>query len=223
MGIRGLIFFSVLLFSSVFVNGGGLAFKVTHKFGGEANRSLKDLLYYTKLAIGSPPKYYFLHVDTGSDVIWVNCAQCSPCSPTYTADDLTLKLYDPNNSSTARLVPSSDGFCTKFGKDPMATLGCFFSNNVCEYDIQYEDGGGSAGYVVQDIIGFDLVTGNLQTTIGNANILFGCGMKQTGNMFASFKADLGLDGLIGLGASSASMLSQLAASGKMKKKFNPTI
>ncbi|KAI3853703.1 hypothetical protein MKW98_025220 [Papaver atlanticum] len=231
MGIPGLIFFYVLLlFSSVFVNGeGGLAFKVTHKFGSEANRSLKDLLvhdknrhgrrlvdidiplggdgkatgtglYYTKLAIGSPPKDYFLQVDTGRDVSWVNCAQCSPCSPTYTANDLTLKQYDPEHSSTARIVPCSDGFCTKFNKDPMANLGCFFSNNVCEYDIAYKDGSGSAGYIVQDIIGFDLVTGNLRTTIGNANILFGCGMKQTGN-FAPY-SNAGLDGLIGFGASS---------------------
>lgn len=81
MGIHGLIFFYVSLFSGVFVNGeGGLSFKVMHKFGGEANRSLKDgkatgtRLYYTKLAIGSPPKDYLLEVDTGSDVSWVNCA-----------------------------------------------------------------------------------------------------------------------------------------------------
>ncbi|KAI3917700.1 hypothetical protein MKW98_021462 [Papaver atlanticum] len=47
-------------------------------------------LYYTKLAIGSPPKDYLLEVDTGSDVSLVNCAQCSPCSPTYTAEDVIV-------------------------------------------------------------------------------------------------------------------------------------
>ncbi|KAI3950807.1 hypothetical protein MKW92_005472, partial [Papaver armeniacum] len=38
------------------------------------------MLYYTKLAIGSPSKDYFLHVHTGSDILWINCVGCSPCA-----------------------------------------------------------------------------------------------------------------------------------------------
>ncbi|MCL7038632.1 hypothetical protein MKW94_006248 [Papaver nudicaule] len=109
----------VLVLSLVFVNGEGGVFKVKHKFGCEANRSLKDLavhdktrhgrnlaaidiplggdgkatgtgLYYTKLAIGSPPKDYFLHVDTGSDLLWVNCIQCFPCALFTNVDDVSV-------------------------------------------------------------------------------------------------------------------------------------
>jgi len=36
-------------------------------------------LYYTKLGIGSPPKDYYVQVDTGSDILWVNCVECSRC------------------------------------------------------------------------------------------------------------------------------------------------
>ncbi|KAI3989152.1 hypothetical protein MKX01_033188 [Papaver californicum] len=245
MGIPDLIFFCVLVlavFSNVFVNGEGGIFKVRHKFGSEANRSLKDLtvhdknrhgrllaaidiplagdgkatgtgLYYTKLAIGSPPKDYFLHVDTGSDILWVNCVQCYPC-PAYTeVDDLTLKLYDPKHSSTAGLVPCSGGLCTGFYKGFIPSC---LSDDVCPYGIQYGDGSGSIGYFVNDVIGFDQVFENLQTTAGNSSITFGCGVRQTGNLASSTGA---LDGLIGFGASSISMLTQLASSGKMKKKF----
>ncbi|XP_026458936.1 aspartic proteinase-like protein 2 [Papaver somniferum] len=243
MGIRKLVFFFVLVFSSVFVDGEGRGvFKVKHKFGSEADRSLKELtvhdknrhgrllaaidiplggdgkatgtgLYYTKLAIGSPPKDYFFHVDTGSDILWINCVGCSPCATFTDIDHLTLKLYDPKLSSTTELVPCNGGFCTEFSKGP--SPGCS-SNDVCGYVLHYGDGSGSAGYFVQDVIRFDQVTGNLQTSIGNASISFGCGMEQTGKLALSIGA---LDGLIGFGASNTSILSQLASSGKTKKKF----
>lgn len=247
MGLSNFIVVFVLLlvlavFSIAFVNGEGGVFKVKHKFGGKAYRSLKDLalhdkkrhgrslaaidvplggdgkatgtgLYYTKLSIGSPSKDYYLHVDTGSDILWVNCAQCSPCAKETDIDDLTLKLYDPRSSSTAELVPCSGGYCTEFNKGPISSC---VSNGVCAYGLQYGDGSGSVGYFVQDVIGFDQVSGNLQTTTGNSSITFGCGIEQTGNLASSTGA---LDGLIGFGASSTSMLSQLASSGKVKKKF----
>ncbi|KAI3878170.1 hypothetical protein MKX03_029413 [Papaver bracteatum] len=229
MGICNLVFFFVLFFSSVFVDGEGRGvFKVKHKFGSAADRSLKELtvhdknrhgrllaaidiplggdgeatgtgLYYTKLSIGSPPKDYFLHVDTGSDIIWINCVGCSPCATFTDIDNLTLKLYDPNLSSTAGLVPCNGGFCTEFSKGPIPG-----------------DGSGSDGYFFQDVIRFDQVTGNIQTSIGNASISLGCGMEQTGKLSLSAGA---LDGLIGFGASNTSILSQLASSRKTKKKF----
>ncbi|MCL7052092.1 hypothetical protein MKW94_008847 [Papaver nudicaule] len=243
MGMHNLIIFAlVLVFSIVFVNGEGGVFKVKHKFGGEANRSLKDLtihdknrhgrylaaidiplggdgkatgtgLYYTKLAIGSPSIDYYLHVDTGSDILWVNCAQCSPCAKKTDIDNLNLKIYDPRNSSTARLVPCSSGFCTEFNQGPIPSCS---SNGVCGYGLQYGDGSESVGYFVKDVIEFDQVFGDHQTTTSNASIAFGCGIKQTGNLVKSVGA---LDGILGFGASSTSMLSQLASSGKVKKKF----
>ncbi|KAI3970222.1 hypothetical protein MKW92_052709 [Papaver armeniacum] len=221
---------------------GGI-FRVKHKLGSEANRSLKDLtghdknrhgrllaaidiplggdgkatgtgLYYTKLAIGTPPQDYFLHVDTGSDILWVNCVNCFPfCAINTDIDDLTLKRYNPKNSSTSGLVPCSGGFCTDFNKAPIP--GCS-SGDICRYGIQYGDGSGSDGYFVKDVVGYDQVSGNLRTTTENSSIIFGCGTRQTGNLASSSGA---LDGLIGFGASDASMVSQLASSGKVKKKF----
>ena len=38
-------------------------------------------LYYVAMSIGNPPKPYFLDVDTGSDLTWLQCdAPCVSCS-----------------------------------------------------------------------------------------------------------------------------------------------
>ncbi|KAE9617752.1 putative aspartic peptidase A1 family, xylanase inhibitor [Lupinus albus] len=39
----------------------------------------KTGLYYTKIGLGSPAKDYYVQVDTGSDVLWVNCEGCTTC------------------------------------------------------------------------------------------------------------------------------------------------
>ncbi|XP_047252395.1 aspartic proteinase 36-like isoform X1 [Capsicum annuum] len=105
--------FILLLVLSVHVVGGNLVFNVEHKFGGRGRAVLKELkahgdhrhgrmlaaadfklggygspkgLYFTKLSIGTPPKDYHVHVDTGSDHIWVNCAGCNNCSTEATRD-----------------------------------------------------------------------------------------------------------------------------------------
>ena len=36
-------------------------------------------LYFTKIGLGSPKKDYYVQVDTGSDILWVNCAGCTTC------------------------------------------------------------------------------------------------------------------------------------------------
>lgn len=36
-------------------------------------------LYYTKVGLGSPAKEFHVQVDTGSDILWVNCAGCTAC------------------------------------------------------------------------------------------------------------------------------------------------
>lgn len=36
-------------------------------------------LYYAKIGIGTPSKDYYVQVDTGSDIMWVNCKECKEC------------------------------------------------------------------------------------------------------------------------------------------------
>ncbi len=36
-------------------------------------------LYYTQVGLGTPMQSFYLQVDTGSDLLWVNCAPCNNC------------------------------------------------------------------------------------------------------------------------------------------------
>lgn len=47
-------------------------------------------LYYAKIGIGTPPKDYYVQVDTGSDIMWVNCIQCKDCP---TRSSLGVRLF----------------------------------------------------------------------------------------------------------------------------------
>ncbi|XP_042483533.1 aspartic proteinase 36-like [Macadamia integrifolia] len=170
-------------------------------------------LYYTALGIGSPAKTYYVQVDTGSDILWVNCAGCANC-PVKTDLGVKLQLYDPDASSTGRRVTCDQEVCAVASGGTLP--GCT-SNLLCGYNVAYGDGSSTSGYYVNDVVQYNRVTGNLQTTTANASIIFGCGDKQSGDLGSSNGA---LDGILGFGQSNSSMISQLASSGTVKKKFS---
>ncbi|KAK9159712.1 hypothetical protein Syun_006053 [Stephania yunnanensis] len=154
-------------------------------------------LYFTKIGIGTPSKDYYVQVDTGSDIFW-----------------LELKLYDPNESETAKLIPCTQDFCSATYDGPVP--GCT-PDLLCEYKVVYGDGSSSVGYFVKDTVQLGRVSGNLATAVANTSIIFGCGAKQSGDLGSSYVA---LDGLVGFGKSNSSLISQLAASGKVRKMFS---
>jgi hypothetical protein len=47
-------------------------------FAGPYGRRVHRL-YFTEIKLGTPPKRYFVQVDTGSDILWVNCISCDRC------------------------------------------------------------------------------------------------------------------------------------------------
>ncbi|XP_045797178.1 uncharacterized protein LOC123891364 [Trifolium pratense] len=84
----------------------------------------------------------------------------------------------------------------------------------CPYSITYGDGSTTAGSFVNDSLTFNQVNGNLHNNAAeNSSVVFGCGAKQSGTLGSS--SDEALDGIIGFGQSNSSVLSQLAASGKI--------
>ncbi|CAN6270636.1 unnamed protein product [Urochloa humidicola] len=170
-------------------------------------------LYYTEIKLGTPPRTYYVQVDTGSDILWVNCISCDRC-PRKSGLGLDLTLYDPKASSTGNEVSCNQEFCaaTYGGKLP----GCS-ANVPCEYKVVYGDGSSTTGFFITDTLQFDQVTGDGQTQPGNGSVTFGCGAQQGGDLGASNQA---LDGIIGFGQANTSMLSQLAAAGKVKKIFS---
>lgn len=169
-------------------------------------------LYFAKIGLGNPPKDYYVQVDTGSDILWVNCANCDKC-PTKSDLGVKLTLYDPTSSSSSSRVYCADDFCA-------ATYGGVLQGCTkdlpCQYSVVYGDGSSTAGFFVKDNLQFDRVTGNLQTSSANGSVIFGCGAKQSGELGTSSEA---LDGILGFGQANSSMISQLAAAGKVKRMF----
>ncbi|XP_020220034.1 aspartic proteinase-like protein 2 [Cajanus cajan] len=169
-------------------------------------------LYYAKIGIGTPSKYYYLQVDTGSDIMWVNCIQCKEC-PTRSNLGMDLTLYDLKESSSGKLLPCDQEFC----KEINGLLSGCTANMSCPYLEIYGDGSSTAGYFVKDIVLYDQVSGDLKTDSANGSIIFGCGARQSGDLSSSNEE--ALDGILGFGKANSSMISQLASSGKVKKMF----
>ncbi|KAJ0988977.1 hypothetical protein J5N97_007333 [Dioscorea zingiberensis] len=221
----------------VFGNG---VFKVQHKFLGRRRvdelrahdalrhrRFLSDVdlriggkgtptgtgLYFAQIGLGSPPKNYYVQVDTGSDILWVNCVTCQRC-PKKSDIGIELTLFDPKGSSTAKYVTCDQSFCSSlYGGD---IPGCT-PVLPCQYSVSYGDGSTSSGFYVTDIVQYSQVTGDHQTKPANASVTFGCGGQQSGDLGSSNEA---LDGILGFGQSNSSILSQLASAGKVKKVFS---
>ncbi|KAA8533405.1 hypothetical protein F0562_031161 [Nyssa sinensis] len=170
-------------------------------------------LYFAKIGIGTPSKDYYVQVDTGSDILWVNCAGCDKC-PKKSDIGIELRLYDPKGSSTAKLVTCDQDFCSTAFQD--ASLADCKAGTLCQYSVTYGDRSSTAGYFVSDNVQLNRVSGNLQTTSMNGSVSFGCGDKQSGQLGSSSGA---LDGILGFGQANSSMISQLASAGKVKKNF----
>ncbi|KAI3735803.1 hypothetical protein L6452_15318 [Arctium lappa] len=154
-----------------------------------------------------------MNVDTGSDLLWVNCVGCQKC-PKKSDLGISLALYNPKASSSAKTVTCDQQICR-------STLNGAISNckvgKQCSYSITYGDGSSATGYFVKDIVQLDRVSGDHQTTSMNGNVAFGCGSQKSGEMGSSQAA---VDGILGFGQANSSMLSQLASAKMVKKIFS---
>ncbi|KAI3873230.1 hypothetical protein MKX03_031700 [Papaver bracteatum] len=180
--------------------------------GGNKNPTVAGL-YYAKIGIGNPSKDYYVEVDTGSDIFWVNCIDCEKC-PTKSSLGVFFFFFPSHFFFSILLIIY---FIFRIGqiKYETGTHGCT-SDMLCEYRVVYGDGSSTDGYLVDDMVQYDQVSRNVSTMSANATITFGCGAEQSGHFVTSTKA---LDGLLGFGQANTSMISQLAAAGKVKKMF----
>ena len=141
--------------------------------------------YVITVGFGTPKKTQTVIFDTGSDVGWI---QCQPCvGGCYSQVE---PIFDPRSSSTYRNISCTSPAC--LGLSPR---GC--SGSTCVYKVTYGDGSSTVGFLGTDT--FTLTSGSVFN-----NFIFGCGEQNAG----LFK---GAAGLLGLGRSSYSLNSQLAA------------
>lgn len=152
--------------------------------------------FYATIYIGNPPKRYYLDIDTGSNLTWVQCA-AGPRAKLLKAPN---NPYKPNNNAL---------FC----KDPLCAFvdqpnnfPCKAPNDQCDYEVHYADYGSSLGVLVRDSFTLKLTNGSTF----KPTLAFGCGYDQE---FSGQFPSPYVDGVLGLANGKSSLVSQLLGFG----------
>ncbi|OIW16770.1 hypothetical protein TanjilG_05504 [Lupinus angustifolius] len=147
--------------------------------------------YFTRLGVGTPPKYIYMVLDTGSDVVWL---QCKPCRRCYSQSD---PIFDPARSTSFAGIPCGSPLCRR-----LDSPGCN-QKKVCQYQVSYGDGSFTFGDFSNETLTF--------RRTGVARVAIGCGHDNEG-LF------VGAAGLLGLGRGGLSFPSQTGT--RFNKKFS---
>ncbi|KAL2630064.1 hypothetical protein R1flu_014750 [Riccia fluitans] len=158
-----------------------------------------DGLYFMQLNVGNPPKPYYMDIDTGSDLTWLQCnAPCTSCPQT------PHPLYNPRG---AHLVDCKQPICSQLQGG--GSFGCSGGGGQCDYEIQYGDSSSTTGVLLEDMVSLVLTNGS----VAHVKAVFGCSYDQHGT-FA--KSPSKTDGLLGLSRATVAFPAQLAAQGIVK-------
>ncbi|XP_042017672.1 protein ASPARTIC PROTEASE IN GUARD CELL 1-like [Salvia splendens] len=140
--------------------------------------------YFARIGVGRPSKDFYMVVDTGSDISWL---QCQPCSTCYDQAD---PIFNPSASASYRPLPCAAPQCSALEVSACRT-------DSCLYQVSYGDGSYTVGNFATETVTFG-ATGSVP------NVAIGCGHHNEG-LFA------GAAGLLGLGGGTLSLNSQIKA------------
>ncbi|KAL2239630.1 UNVERIFIED_CONTAM: Protein ASPARTIC PROTEASE IN GUARD CELL 2 [Sesamum indicum] len=165
------------------LSGGATAAYEVADFGAEVVSGMDQGSgeYFVRIGVGSPARSQYMVIDSGSDIVWV---QCQPCSQCYHQSD---PVFDPAESASFSGVSCSSSVCER-----VENSGCHAGR--CKYEVSYGDGSYTKGTLALETL-----------TIGHTvvqNVAIGCGHMNRG-MF------IGAAGLLGLGGGSMSLVGQL--------------
>ncbi|KMT07294.1 hypothetical protein BVRB_6g149230 [Beta vulgaris subsp. vulgaris] len=152
--------------------------------------------YLIAISFGTPPVEFLATADTGSNLIWIPCSLCD--TNTCLSQESNPEIYHAASSSTFNIIPCSSPNCIY--QD--ITTGCDQTSSSCVYQAHYGGGTQSTGVLATETISFpspDSTSKTLQSSI------FGCGLSQQGPQ------NVLLNGIVGLGTGSESLISQLGS------------
>lgn len=155
--------------------------------------SLGTYEYVVTVGLGTPAVTQTVILDTGSDVSWVQCRQCPVPEPCHVQKD---PVFDPAGSATYSTFSCSSPACLGLGRRRAASDRCSGSS-PCQYIVKYGDGSNSTGTYSSDKL-------TLTPAYAVDGFRFGC--SHADPLFD----DLTIDGLIGLGGGTPSLVSQMA-------------
>lgn len=149
---------------------------------------LQTLNYIVTVELGG--KNMTVIVDTGSDLTWV---QCQPCRLCYNQQD---PIFNPSISPSYQTIFCNSSTCQSLQFATGNSGVCGSNPPTCNYVVNYGDGSYTRGEL-----------GTVQLNLGISpvrNFIFGCGRNNKG-LFG------GASGLMGLGRSDLSLISQTSA------------
>ncbi|KAL6606853.1 hypothetical protein ACP70R_042506 [Stipagrostis hirtigluma subsp. patula] len=157
--------------------------------------------YLVHLAVGTPPRPVALTLDTGSDLVWTQCAPCVDCF------DQGLPLLDPAASSTYAALPCDARRCralpfTSCGSGGGGGGGGSWGNRSCAYVYHYGDKSLTVGQLATDRFTFG-PGGDNADGLSARRLTFGCGHFNKGVFQANET------GIAGFGRGRWSLPSQL--------------
>ncbi|XP_062198428.1 aspartyl protease family protein At5g10770-like isoform X2 [Phragmites australis] len=148
---------------------------------------LRTLNYIATISLGGGEATVI--VDTASELTWVQCKPCESCH------DQQEPLFDPSSSPSYSTVPCNSSSCDALQVSAgMSGTTCGAAQPDCSYTLSYRDGSYSHGVLAHDKLSLagEVIDG----------FVFGCGTSNQGAPFG------GTSGLMGLGRSQLSMVSQ---------------
>lgn len=101
--------------------------------------------YFVRIGVGSPPRSQYMVIDSGSDIVWV---QCQPCTRCYQQSD---PVFDPADSSSFAGVSCGSAVC-----DRLENTGC--NAGRCRYEVSYGDGSYTKGTLALETLTLGQVT-----------------------------------------------------------------
>ncbi|CAL0328753.1 unnamed protein product [Lupinus luteus] len=150
--------------------------------------------YLMSYSIGTPPVEILGIVDTGSDILWL---QCEPCNPCYKQ---TTPIFNPANSTTYKNIPCTSSTCKSVRSSICSSKG---DQQSCQYRIGYGDGSRSQGDLSLDTLTLSSTKGS---PVSFPKTIIGCGNSNT----LVFQGEG--SGIVGLGNGPVSLVTQLGSS-----------
>uniref|UniRef100_A0A0E0QRK4 Peptidase A1 domain-containing protein n=1 Tax=Oryza rufipogon TaxID=4529 RepID=A0A0E0QRK4_ORYRU len=148
---------------------------------------LRTLNYVATVGLGGGEATVI--VDTASELTWVQCAPCASCH------DQQGPLFDPASSPSYAVLPCNSSSCDALQVATGSAAGACGGGEQpsCSYTLSYRDGSYSQGVLAHDKLSLagEVIDG----------FVFGCGTSNQGPFG-------GTSGLMGLGRSQLSLISQ---------------
>lgn len=146
--------------------------------------------FLVNFSIGRPPVPQLVGIDTGSDLLWVQCRPCADCFRQSTP------IFDPSKSSTFVDLSYDSPICPNSPQKKCNHL------NQCIYNASYADGSTTSGNLATEDIVFETSD---QGTVTVSSVVFGCGHSNRGRF------DGQQSGILGLSAGDQSIVSRLGS------------